>query len=55
MGEDEHIHGCGHPVRPVLLCDNPISISHWFVWSDDHDEQIEKGEPCECYFCWKGD
>lgn len=51
--ETPHIHGCGHPVRTVVLCDDPFSLiaSRWVEWYEEND--CESGGPCICYFCWK--
>lgn len=48
-----HIHGCGHPVRPVLMCDGILCLleSGWLDWRDEHNE-AEEGK-CICFFCWK--
>ncbi len=48
-----HIHGCGHPVRPVVMCDDPFCLieSGWVDWHDEHNE-AEEGK-CICFFCWK--
>ena len=48
-----HMHGCGHPTRPVLMCDDPFCLieSGWLDWNDEHDE-AEEGK-CICFFCWE--
>lgn len=48
-----HIHGCGHPVRPVIISDDYFSIieSGYLDWKDEHD-QAKNGE-CICFFCWQ--
>lgn len=50
-----HIHGCGHPVRPVILCDNPLCLlfSEYLDWKDEHSEAEAAKQKCICYFCWK--
>ena len=52
-----HIHGCGHPVRPVVICDDPVcticGMMDYLDWKDDHAALIAAGKPCICYFCWK--
>ena len=52
---DPHIHGCGHPVRPVILCDDPLSLisSGWLDWWGEESQHKRDGTPCICYFCWK--
>lgn len=50
-----HLHGCGHPVRPVLMDDNPLSIveSGWLEWNEQHEKAEANGEKCICFFCWE--
>lgn len=51
----KHIHGCGHPVRPVVTCKDPMCLvmSGYMDWAQQHQADIQAGTPCICYFCWK--
>ena len=46
-----HIHGCGHPVKPVIMDDNVLSVAFYLEWEEEHDKAKE-GE-CICFFCWR--
>lgn len=55
---NKHIHGCGHPVRAVVLCDDPLAFtdSEWPEWAQEHAEIMQStvGDrmKCKCYFCY---
>lgn len=48
-----HIHGCGHPVRPVFMRDSIVSYARYSEWEDEHDEAIRENKPCICFYCWQ--
>ncbi len=49
-----HIHGCGHPVRPVILCDEPLALitSGYLFWNEEHEMDLKMKRLCVCFFCW---
>ena len=47
-----HIHGCGHPAAPILLCDDPFHIVEYIMWVEDHDAAEAEGMECECFKCY---
>ena len=52
-GYTGHIHGCGHPVRPLIMCNDPFCFieSGYFDWLEEHDKAPEG--KCICFFCWE--
>jgi hypothetical protein len=53
----EHIHKCGHSIRPVMLCKDCNCTCHgipkYLDWKEGHDaNQIDGVCQYDCYFCW---
>ena len=45
-----HVHGCGHPAAPIIMCDDCIfGIHEYMMWVEHHTDN----EPdCQCFKCW---
>ena len=52
-GYEGHVHGCGHPTRPVIMCDDIFCVieSGYWDWHEEH-KQAKEGD-CICFFCWE--
>lgn len=37
--------GCGHKVKAILLCDDPLCIIPWIEFLEDNPKQL-------CFDCW---
>jgi len=46
----EHVHGCGHPIKPVIMDDNVLSIINYEEWREEHDKA--EVDECKCFQCW---
>jgi len=45
LEQEEKRYACGHKPKPVIIDNNPLSISAYLEW-------YEKPEPKPCFECW---